>query len=445
MNFPAKIAVDYLKLLGLSRGEPQALSLFELSSNSPSSLKGFWPIRRHEGATMNKILVMIAWAGVFFAACAKKEKTFSQDYIPAKISADAVPAISRQPTNPDGGKVPGKVSDLDPEESAKRKAKHEILPIEFGVGVAGITMQTTQDEARDILSPARGEFQGFEIYDEHIRVQWNRANPPKPEAIVIDDGYPGELTLPEPYGKLRVGQSLKSVISSEDDLVNFMRVAGASFEKMGDKPYLCDQVLTCRLGGSAAAIQLEFVRGGMIVSRDAELTLQVLYFTPPQKFFPRILDPIVYGTSIGGVSYATSRADFESKFGPPEQFEDGIYYYDQSSLGIAWGPDNKAIYMGALGTFQGTMDLGPVLGKRRIGDSFTSYAAATDDGTLLMLALDRQLEGRAADYNCATQTVPECSLKKVGDFLVVILAKGTFVFTADSTRRLLLFEMMKAP
>lgn len=392
---------------------------------------------------MRHLLIAMLGFALSGLSCAKKERTYAQDYIPAAVSEDAVPTVSRRPTNPDGGKVPGKLAEMDPEESAKRKARNEIQPLEFGLGAAGITMQTPQSQARSILSAPLGVSQGVEFYNEHIRVMWSSSgDDPMPSIIIVDEGYPGSLGLPAPFERLKVGDSLSGSITSEEQLLAFMRLIGAQFERADPKTYQCDVILTCRMLASAEGVEMQFRRGGLLIG-GPNLQLQLIYFIPPQKFYPRLSAPIVYGTSIGGVSFTTRRAQFEATYGPPEALNDGIFYYDQSSIGIQWAVDGSALYIAGLRTLQGTMDFGATIGQRKIGDSFAAHFAPEDEGQLFMLALDRHFEARAPDFDCSAQEAPLCSLQKVGNFLVIMLERGTFIFTADASKNFLLYEMFK--
>ncbi len=388
-------------------------------------------------------LILAVASLTIFGACSKKDKE-STELLDKKMleNNDALPVLSRLPTRPEGGLVPGKVAALDPEENARRKTRNEIINIEFGSSVAGINMKTTKQEARNILSAPLGASQGLEAYPEHIRIQWGDGEAPVPALIVVDDGYGGSLNLPAPYGKLSVGQALPS-IKTEVDLKAFMRAAGASFEGKTGQAYDCELAFTCRFLSSNGSYELQFRKGGFIISTETGTKLQIVYFLPEQKFYPRVTGPIVYGSSIGDLTLNTSKTSFESKYGPPEQVSGPFSYYDQGSVRVAWGPSRLPLAMGALRTYEGSMDFGATIGSRKIGDSFASYAVASDDGRELMLALDRHFEARATvDFDCSTQTpTPLCSYENDGELLVIELTKGTFVFTAASDKRFLLYQV----
>lgn len=389
------------------------------------------------------IRLILALSGfIVVSACSKKDKSGEDVYLPKGLEdSDALPVVSRLPTRPEGGSVPGKVAEMDPEESARRKARNEIVAIEFGASAAGINMKTTKNEARTILAAPLGASQGFEFYPEHIRILWDDAAAPAPRLLVVDEGYAGRLSLPAPYGNINIGQSL-TALRPNFDIKEFMLAAGAAFEGMAGKAYNCEEALTCRLVAATTAFELQFRRGGMLVSNDASKKLQLLYFQPTQKFYPRVTGPIVYGSSIGGVDFMTLRSSFEAKYGPPEEIEQGFAYYDQGSIRIGWGTNRMPLAIGALRTFSGSMNFGATIGERKIGDSFKAHMANADQAKAFMLAIDRHFENRAPDFDCSTQTTPLCSLETDGELILIELAKGIFVFTADSEKRFLLYQVV---
>lgn len=390
------------------------------------------------------LLSLAAAAALSSLACSKKDQAQENiESVKGLEDSDALPVISRLPTRPEGGEVPGKVDEMDPEESVRRKTKNEILPIEFGVSVAGINMKTTKKEARGILAAPLGAAQGFEFYPEHIRVLWDQGDAPRPELVVVDEGYGGTLSLPAPYGKISVGQAMP-MIKDEAGVRAFLKAAGATFEGKSPADYDCEVALSCRLLSASDSYELQFKKGGILMATDASKKVQLLYFQEPRNFYPRVTAPMLYGTAIGGVDFNTTRSSFEAKYGPPEETNGPFAYYDLGSIRVAWGQSKMPLAIGALRTFGGSMNIGGSFGERKIGDSFASYigASSTNPAKDLMLALDRQLEARAAaDFDCSAQAPALCTFETDGDLLLIELAKGIFVFTADSEKRWLLYQV----
>ena len=130
-------------------------------------------------------------------ACQKKETSKANQPL-GPVTETPPPSfdeILRNPTNPEGGIVEGKVPELTPEESMARKLRNEVLPIEFGVGAAGISMSTTFEEAHQILAKPIGVFSGFEFFPENIRIAWSDTEPQTPT-------YNGSVTTSPRWGSL---------------------------------------------------------------------------------------------------------------------------------------------------------------------------------------------------------------------------------------------------
>lgn len=371
-------------------------------------------------------------------ACAKKVRTENNSgYMPAAISQDASPAVTRVATRPDGGTVLGKGKPLDPEEAERRKLHNTVQAIVFGESVAGISMQTTALEARSILAPATIASQGFEFYPEHIRIAWKAGDSSTPEYLVVDEGYAGKLQMPAPYGALQVGQSMANLLSSESELKSFLLNAGILFEKQS-ADYNCEKSLTCRMTQDANFFSLEYRRGGLLISNNPSRTLSFIYFNGPNKFYPRPTDPIVYGISVAGITFQSNRVSVEARIGPPEAMSGNFLYYDQASVGVIWGSDGTPAVLQALGSYQGSLNFGSTIGAHKIKDSFASYAPANDDGTLLMQEIYRGLKN--TDLDCKTQAVP-CTLTidAARNRITITMDRSAFVFTNTADRTWLLY------
>jgi len=380
---------------------------------------------------------------VIVSTCSKKAKNQTQgEYFAAVLSEDAVPATRTLPTRPEGGFVEGKVSTLDPEEAERRRNKNLVEPIVFGTSVAGITMSTPYSEALNTLV-YYGSNQGIDFFQEHIVVAWGAGADPVPFQIGIQDGYGGKLKLPDPYGEVSVGQFMAGKITSVNELRQFMLTVGAAFENQSSATYDCEKSLTCQLNEDASFFMLDFRRGGIYLGKEANLPIGFMYFSQPQRFFATLVDPIVHNISIGGLTFQSRRATAEVRLGPTigEQVEGGLVfsYYDRGSFAVAWGADTTPMAFKAVGIYQGPLNFGAAIGSRKIGEPFANYAITTDDGTALMLALDRGLNNRAADYNCATATTPPtCQVVQdttvTPNRILIVIDRSVYSFTNDENR-----------
>jgi hypothetical protein len=377
-------------------------------------------------------------------ACSKKVKNQTQgEYVAAVLSEDAIPAPRTLPTRPEGGFVEGKGKTLDPEEAERRRNKNMIEPIVFGTSVAGITMNTRYSEAMEKLV-YYGSNQSADFFGEHIAVIWGGGADPVPGLIVIQEGYAGQLKLPDPYGDVSVGQPMAGRIGSINDLRSFMLTVGAAFEGQPNT-YDCEKSLTCQLNEDETLYQLDFRRGGIYINKTADLSIALIYFSQPQRFFAPLVDAILHNISIGGLTFQTKRATAELRLGPSmgDQPENGIVfsYYDRGNFAVAWGTDSTPFAFKAVGKYAGPQNFGGTIGARKIGDSFASYATVDADGKALLLALDRSLNQRAPDYDCslATETVQATCEAVVVDTvtpprLLLVIDRSVYSFTHDANR-----------
>jgi hypothetical protein len=365
-----------------------------------------------------------------------------EPYNPARFGADVIPELPSEPTNPTGGDIPGRTNSLSVEESARRKAKNEIEPVVFGVSVSGIDMQTTLSAASDILAPPVGSDGPFILYPERIAIEWGSGSDPLPDRIAVLNGYAGKINLPQPVGSTFIGDSLARFLGAsppETTLRAYMRAIGAALEGKGSD-HDCEMTRSCRLsylspGSANKLIDFEFTRGFMRLSGDGRLTLQAALFTKPTSLAPRLSDPIVYATQqIGGFTLSSTRAQIEARLGKPSVEDASLAFFDRDAFVIIKGstPQLPAALVAQIG-YQAPLTFGGAVGTRYLGDSFAPFVSAADDGTELMLLLDRILEGRTPDFDCRTLPDP-CRKTNNGQILLIELAKGSFGFTASSDR-----------
>ncbi len=379
------------------------------------------------------------------AACSKKVKNQTQgEYIAAVLSEDAVPAARTLPTRPAGGLVEGKGKTLDPEEAERRRNKNMVEPIIFGTSVAGITMSTRQSEAMETLV-YYGSNQSADFFQEHIAVIWGGGADPVPGLIVVQEGYAGKLKLADPYGEVSIGDPLAGRIGSINDLRTFILTIGAQFEGQ-PSTYDCEKALTCQLNEDDTLYQLDFRRGGIYLNKTADLSIALIYFSQPQRFFAPLVDAMVHNISIGGLTFQTKRATAELRLGPTigEQLENGIIftYYDRGNFAVSWGADLTPAAFKAVGAYAGGLDFGGAVGVRKIGNSFASYATIDTTGKALLLTLDRALNKRTdPNYDCSvsSNTVQAtCEAVIIEDVtpkrLLLVIDRSVYSFTHDANR-----------
>jgi hypothetical protein len=350
-------------------------------------------------------------------------------------SAEATAKIPYQPTNPSGGVIPGKGEPLDPEENARRQARNTAKPIVWGESIAGISLDTTREEATTILAQRLTTSGAFEIYPESIQIAWSNTQPRVPQIIVAFGTYGGELTLPEPIGKVSLGDDLSEHFESDPNGEQFMRTIGAHFEGQDPNSYDCRTELTCAPSVFNNLRFFEFKGGSIGVTSDYKLNL--VYIVPNQNFFPRVTAPAVYGQSIGGVSLNSQRANVEAQIGRPQGQSGGLFYYDDLNMVIAWNLRNVPALVGAQEDFLGDIEFPEAIGgSRKIGDSMTSAINGVDvvgnsPAENLIISLDRALvEERAPDYNCLTEET--CQVEAQDGTLLLNLAKGTYAVSDDA-------------
>lgn len=98
-------------------------------------------------------------------------------------------------TSPDVFTYPGETSGVGSAEEEAKKLENARKPIVYGVGAAGITMDTSLEDSKDLLTPPfRGPFSnGVAFYNEQVIVQWKQEGERKPGIIYISKGYLGSM------------------------------------------------------------------------------------------------------------------------------------------------------------------------------------------------------------------------------------------------------------
>jgi hypothetical protein len=350
--------------------------------------------------------------------------------------------VTTEPTNPDGGLVPGRVPDISNEESLLRKMRNEVMPIEFGVGAAGITMTTTYDEAHDRLAKSLGIFNDVEYFPEDIRIEWSVKEPQTPDFFIIGPSYKGKINLGDGIGMVAMQSPFESFLdpAAPDAARTLLRKIGGVLDGNTAAAYDCETAFSCRLSENETYLILEYKRGVMLLSKAKKLALEVMYFVPPRELRPFLRDPLVYNQSIGGIGLTSTKTETEARIGAPLSVNpaNGVHVYDNFNLLVVWNAADTADFIMARAEYLGKFTLtGSTPAERGLGDSFADLAPDDTDGSRLMQALHRIFE--STDEDCVA--LKTCALVPTEEGIEIQLAKGFFGFSKDPARKLLYFGM----
>ncbi|MCB0392960.1 MAG: hypothetical protein KDD25_00280 [Bdellovibrionales bacterium] len=178
-----------------------------------------------------------------FSGCQKSIDQYDSSSAPRSEKTVEGPKFQKpfEPTNPDAGKDIDLLEerDLTAEEISQITRENSLKPIVYGEGASGITLKMELREAKDILSPPfyGPDSDGVAAYGEGIVVDWRMNAPRVPEVIVVQTSYTGSLRLPEPYGDIRMQQSVGVFFGSDPlgndlirDLYNKLEGADEKFD-----------------------------------------------------------------------------------------------------------------------------------------------------------------------------------------------------------------------
>jgi hypothetical protein len=112
-------------------------------------------------------------------------------------------------------------------------------------GLAGINFKTTLDDAALILSHPVEYDCGF-YYEEGMCIEWQKDGAQRPKQMIIVQNYLGEIELPAPIGKIRMGTDLKRYFQANDPVgKSVVEMLYRSFFKVADPNYSCIQDGKC--------------------------------------------------------------------------------------------------------------------------------------------------------------------------------------------------------
>lgn len=393
---------------------------------------------------MTKIIWPILLLGITIGCKGKTEdKTVGPDQSSNVIRNEVLP-----PTNPNGGAVEGKSEAMDPEEALRRKTLNVIQPIVWGESLAGITMSTTFEEAQSILSNVVGSTGFFTFYAEHLAVAWTGAEPNVPFAIVALDGYAGTLSLPAPFGNVKIGDDVSGLLQgSYGDRQNLAQALARTLEKRSAN-YNCLSESTCRyLEFDDGFKRLEFENG--VITIDNENKINLIYSIIDQTFPEAATGDYIYGQSVAGHTLGTNKATAEQTLGFPVNSDSFFEYYDSLNLAFQWDAATRPLTIVARKHFNGNILIGDSINKR-IGDSLLDIldtppdpATVSDDDIInihvpaLLVKIESILHDRAVDYNCLDALpAPTCAYEVFPDQVRLDFPQGAFILNRSTSLEL---------
>jgi hypothetical protein len=172
--------------------------------------------------------------------------------------------------------------ELDGEGSIEEQElkKHNLNePIIYGVGAAGITMDTTFEEAKTLLTPPfRGPFaNGVTFYNEQIITIWQNEGERKPRIIYVSKGYLGKMDAGK-FKQLDFQSKFPEYKNGKDPILGaqkLIREFYLEFEQTQDKSYDCLSTGRCTLifGDSNQANMVLILPGAVFLFAKEEFQL----------------------------------------------------------------------------------------------------------------------------------------------------------------------------
>lgn len=387
---------------------------------------------------MRNLLIVSLSTLAIIGSCSKpieristKSKSTTQ-----RISSSDQVAI-RTPTNPEGGLITGKAANISTEEDLRRIALNSALPIAFGESVAGISMTTTRQDAKAILSnPQFTTDTGIDIYAEGLQVTWGAGINPHPESIRIGEGYKGALALPfpAPFHSVTLQQDLTALLASDPSYVNFTKALGAAFA--GTANYDCFAEGSCLVDNRGNEVLIDFSNGSLILFNKAIYAVDFIKNTGLKAVSTA---PIVINQGLGGVSIGSSRSEVIKVLGEPSRYKlEEAFLFDARTIHIEFDAEDKAVSIAAAEGYKGTLKIGNK--NYALGSSFKEFSAADDvDDMKLMQTLNQVLTGKDKSFDCTAVEKDKCqSLHNAEEKWIKIKVGATILVFSDDAERVLL-------
>ncbi len=383
-------------------------------------------------------LVLVVAAGFSCTKSSERDQNRPSYTENLKIPQKNLDRITTEPTNPDGGLVAGRIPEISPEESIQRKLRNEVAPIEFGAGAGGITMATTFDEAHAVLAKPTGMFNGLEIFPEDLRIRWSNQEPQTPSLFIVGSNYKGKVNIGGSMGSVDMQTPFEKFLVPNDAATRtaLLKKIGSAFEGKDPASYDCEAAFTCRLDEDETFLIFDFKKGGLLLSKAKQLSLDIIYFQPARELRPFLRDPLVYRQSVAGITLASTKAATGARIGAAVSINNGTHFYDDFNLIVIWNAMNTPSLVYVRTGYRGKLTVtGATPPQRGFGDSFADLAPTDTDGRGLMRALHRIYENPNQD--CVA--LATCTLISGDDEIEIQLANGFFGFSKDASRKLLYF------
>lgn len=399
---------------------------------------------------MRTLLSYPLFLSLGLSACAKPESppvtrkvgiVFNRD-----LDAVAKREVSRVPTLPEGGLIKGKNPALTVEANIARQTANRVAPLSFGQSFAGIDMTTTRDASKAILSePKFSTDTGIDVFAEGFNLTWNPGINPTPKSVQIFSDYKGALKLPQPYGDVKLEESLASHFMNDAQHIVFTQTLARTFAgKEKELSFDCLAEALCQIEHRGEQTFIDFPSGTLALWGDS---IYLVEYIQNQGFAPKSKAPIVFGTSMGGVDINMNKEQVNAALGAPYRYADGeTQLYDAKTIRVDFRASGAVEQIVVSAGYQGTMKVGA--SERGIGTGFADIIANQDDpaGKLMMQALAKILAGKDMDptFDCLKAeggAICASGVDKANGIIRVQVGNMIFDFKDDKERTLLSVTM----
>ena len=321
----------------------------------------------------------------------------------------------------------------------------------FGDTVAGINMNTTREEAEKIIGNSLGLLNdGRSVYDNgNLTILWNFFPPFTPIFLNLGDGFQGPITLPVPYGEVKLGQSFAQYFPENDPTgdIFFQDIAQRMDGLTELETYDCNRIRSCTYRSTPAGIDFVLDRGKLMFSNDAEKKLIAIdyYPAPEARTAPRT-DALTFGQSVGGVGLTTTQEAAHAILGEPRGIvSQNIYFYDNENLAIIWNdeetplPDVIQLNFG----YEGAIPMPAAYGTVKMDQSFAASFPSTDEfgeAFIKELGAFYRSEANPESYDCLSEE----TCKLISDdpsFIIFQFENGSLFFTNDENKNLYIVDI----
>ena len=321
----------------------------------------------------------------------------------------------------------------------------------FGDTVAGISITTTSEEAEKVIGSSRGFLSdGRSVYDNgNLTILWNFFPPFVPIFINLGENFAGPIKLPDPYGEVKLGQSLAKYFPENDPAgdIFFQDIAQKMDGLTELENYDCIRIRSCTYRSSPNGIEFVLDKGKLMFSNDTEKKLIAVdyYPAPEPRTVPRT-DALVFGQSVGGVGLETTQEAAQAIFGEPRGTLPGnVSFYDNENLAIIWNegenpvPDVIQLNFG----FEGSIPMPEAYGPTKMGQSFAASFPSTDEfgeAFIKELGAFYRSEVNPESYDCLS----EGTCRLISDdpsFIIFQFESGSIFFTNDEDKELYIIDI----